>query len=185
MALTFFTDHCVPPRAGEVLSHVGHRAVLLRDVMPHDSSDDAVLARAQELDAVLVSLNGEPADYRGTLLLVEPHRIRTRKQLRALTSDVVTHAAVVGIPPLSGVRLSGSSAGAAFPATWIRGGPQSLPACASSRHSWIASLMFAISSSSVSPSLRVRVDGRMCTGFTFPPHQLLYMSDCLRREKGV
>jgi len=58
MALTFFTDHCVPPRVGEVLSHAGHRVVLLRDVMPRDSSDDTVLAKAQE---------------------VEPHRIRTRK----------------------------------------------------------------------------------------------------------
>lgn len=96
--------------------------VLLRDVIPHDSPDDAVLARAQQLGALLVSLNGDfadivrypPADYggivalqikghtqalegivaslevyvrthseaddcSGTLLLVEPHRIRTRK----------------------------------------------------------------------------------------------------------
>jgi hypothetical protein len=122
VALTFFTDHCVPPQAGEVISQSGHRVVLLRDVMPHDSPDDAVLAKAQELGAILVSLNGDFADivryppslyggivalqikghpqslsaildtleayvrahgeaddYSGTLLLVEPHRIRTRK----------------------------------------------------------------------------------------------------------
>lgn len=121
MALKFFMDHCVPPQAGEVLSRSGHQVVLLRDVMPHDSPDDAVLARAQELGAILVSLNGDFADivryppslysgivalqikghtqaleailaaladyvrahgetdgYRGRLLLVEPHRIRTR-----------------------------------------------------------------------------------------------------------
>ena len=32
---------------------------------------------------------------------------------------------------------------------------------------------------------RVGVDGSMRPGFTFPPHQLLDMSDCLRRQKGV
>lgn len=45
--------------------------------MPHDSSDADVLARAQELEAVLVSLNGDfadivrypPSDYAGIIAL--------------------------------------------------------------------------------------------------------------------
>lgn len=40
----------------------GHDVYRLRDLLPADSSDRLVIAKARELNAVLVSLNGDFAD---------------------------------------------------------------------------------------------------------------------------
>ena len=62
MALRFFLDHCVANSVGAALAAGGHEVHRLRDHLPTDSSDPVVIAKAQQLDAILVSLNGDFAD---------------------------------------------------------------------------------------------------------------------------
>lgn len=77
MPLRLFVDHCVPRSVGEALAANGHLVLLLRDHLPPDAPDEAVIAKAQELDAILVSINGDfadivtypPAVYRGIIAL--------------------------------------------------------------------------------------------------------------------
>ena len=60
--MKFLLDHCVPNRVGSLLAAAGHEVVGLRECLPTDSPDPIVLRKASELDAVLVSLNGDFAD---------------------------------------------------------------------------------------------------------------------------
>lgn len=77
MNLRFFADHCVPNSAVHALQNAGYEVLRLKDHMPADSKDPAVIAKAVETDAVLFSLNGDfadivtypPADYRGIIAL--------------------------------------------------------------------------------------------------------------------
>lgn len=77
MALRFFADQCVPNSVGDSLSLGGHDVFRLRDHMPTDSPDPLVIHKAQELDAILVTLNGDfadivsypPANYKGIIAL--------------------------------------------------------------------------------------------------------------------
>jgi predicted nuclease of predicted toxin-antitoxin system len=62
MSLKFFSDQCVPAEITETLRSHGHHVVLLREVLPIRSPDPAVIQKARELGAVLVSLNGDFAD---------------------------------------------------------------------------------------------------------------------------
>ena len=62
MSLRFFSDQCVPAEITDTLRRHGHQAILLREVLPIRSLDPVVIAKAQELDAVLISLNGDFAD---------------------------------------------------------------------------------------------------------------------------
>lgn len=119
--MKFFADHCVPEPVLEVLAADDHEVIRLRSRLRTDASDPEVIADAQKLDAILLSLNGDFSDliryppqefggivtlqvkgrpevlqqiaqrlvgylkahpsrehYRGTLLVVEAHRIRVR-----------------------------------------------------------------------------------------------------------
>jgi predicted nuclease of predicted toxin-antitoxin system len=58
----FFLDHCVPNRVAVALAGDGHEVVHIRDCLATDSPDQVVLKKATELDAVLLSLNGDFAD---------------------------------------------------------------------------------------------------------------------------
>ena len=121
MSLRFFADHCVSNLIIQALRDAGGQVFRLRDWIPADSPDPLVLSTAQELDCILVSLDGDFADivtyppanykgiiavqigdhpevtprllamlrsylaiqtkmkdYRGKLIVVEPHRIRIR-----------------------------------------------------------------------------------------------------------
>lgn len=77
MSLRFFTDHCVPNSVIQALRDAAHDVLLLKEHIPRDSNDAVVIAKAQELDAILVSLNGDFADittyppsrYKGILSL--------------------------------------------------------------------------------------------------------------------
>ena len=62
MSLRFFSDQCVPAEITEILRRHGHEVTVLRDVLPIRSLDPAVIAKAQELGAILLSLNGDFAD---------------------------------------------------------------------------------------------------------------------------
>ena len=75
--MRFFADHCVSNSIARALQNAGHDVLRLRDHLPVESEDDAVIAKAQELGAVLLSLNGDfadivsypPANYRGVVAI--------------------------------------------------------------------------------------------------------------------
>jgi predicted nuclease of predicted toxin-antitoxin system len=62
MSLRFFCDQCVPAEITETLCRRRHQVTLVREVLPIRSPDPVVIAKAQELGAILLSLNGDFAD---------------------------------------------------------------------------------------------------------------------------
>ena len=62
MARRFFADHCISNQVVSALRAAEHEVLRLKDHMPEESSDLAVIAKAQELGAILLSLNGDFAD---------------------------------------------------------------------------------------------------------------------------
>jgi predicted nuclease of predicted toxin-antitoxin system len=60
--LRFFADHCVSNFIIQTLSESGYEVFRLSAYIPKDSSDSVVIDEAQELDAMLISLNGDFAD---------------------------------------------------------------------------------------------------------------------------
>jgi len=62
MSLRFFADHCVSNAIIDHLTLLGHEVLRLRDHLDPESPDPIVIARAQGLDAILLSLNGDFAD---------------------------------------------------------------------------------------------------------------------------
>ena len=77
MSLRFFTNHCVPNSVIQALRDAGHEVFILKERIPRDSDDPIVIKEAQELDAILVSLNGDfadivtypPSNYKGIIAL--------------------------------------------------------------------------------------------------------------------
>ncbi len=77
MSLRFFSDHCVPSSVSEALRKAGYQVEILRNHLPTDTPDGAVIAFAQTLDAILVTLNGDftniivypPTNYGGIIAL--------------------------------------------------------------------------------------------------------------------
>jgi predicted nuclease of predicted toxin-antitoxin system len=77
MALTFLADHCVSSYTIQTLQSKRHQVVRLREVCSPESPDALVIAKAQELDAILLSLNGDfadivrypPKNYKGIIAL--------------------------------------------------------------------------------------------------------------------
>ena len=62
MSLRFFADHCIPNSIIKILGDAGYEVLILKDYIPIESPDSLVIAKAQELDAILVSVNGDFAD---------------------------------------------------------------------------------------------------------------------------
>lgn len=77
MSLRFFADQCISKFIIQSLKDAGHEVFRLKDYIPPDSPDSKVLAKAQELDSILISLNGDfadivtypPAKYKGIFSL--------------------------------------------------------------------------------------------------------------------
>ena len=77
MSLRFFADHCVPRSVTRVLRDAGHEVFILQEQMPHDSDDTLVIAKAQEMDAILVSFDSDftdivtypPSHYQGIIAM--------------------------------------------------------------------------------------------------------------------
>ena len=59
MALRFLADHCVSNSTVQSLREANHEVLRLKDVLPVESSDTIVITKAQEIDAILLSLNGD------------------------------------------------------------------------------------------------------------------------------
>ena len=62
MALRFFADHCISNLIIHALAHAGHQVLRVKDHLPVESPDSVVIAKAQQLDTILLSLNGDFAD---------------------------------------------------------------------------------------------------------------------------
>jgi predicted nuclease of predicted toxin-antitoxin system len=77
MSLKFFADHCVPNAVIYALRDAGHEVFILKKYIPRDSPDAVVIAKAQALSTILVSLNGDfadiitypPSKYKGIIAL--------------------------------------------------------------------------------------------------------------------
>jgi predicted nuclease of predicted toxin-antitoxin system len=75
MELTFFADHCVPYSIIRSLRDAGYEVLILKEYIPPDSSDSVVISKSQELNTILISLNGDfadivsypPAEYNGII----------------------------------------------------------------------------------------------------------------------
>src|SRR5438552_15657315 len=59
MALRFLADHCVSNSTVQSLREANHEVLRLKDVLPVESPDLVVITKAQEIDAILLSLNGD------------------------------------------------------------------------------------------------------------------------------
>ena len=77
MSLRFFADHCISNLIIQTFRGAGYEVFRLRDYIPINSADLDVISKAQELDSILVSLNGDfadivaypPANYKGIIAL--------------------------------------------------------------------------------------------------------------------
>jgi predicted nuclease of predicted toxin-antitoxin system len=77
MGLRFFADHCIPNLIIQGLLDAGYEVLRLRGHIPLESPDQVVISMAQQLDAILISLNGDfadklnypPAMYKGIIAL--------------------------------------------------------------------------------------------------------------------
>src|SRR4030042_1199417 len=85
MSLRFFADHCISNFIINSLQHESYEVLRLRDHMPVESPDRAVIEMARELNCILVSLNGDfsdivsypPADFNGIISLQVRNRPET------------------------------------------------------------------------------------------------------------
>ncbi|HLJ29541.1 MAG TPA: DUF5615 family PIN-like protein [Candidatus Angelobacter sp.] len=62
MALRFLADHCISNFIIQTLQDAKREVLRLRELLPVDAPDAIVIAKAQEINAILVSLNGDFAD---------------------------------------------------------------------------------------------------------------------------
>jgi len=77
MGLRFFADHCVPNSIIQGLLDAGHEVFRLKDHILIESPDSIVIATAQKLDSILISLNSDfadklnypPGNYKGIIAL--------------------------------------------------------------------------------------------------------------------
>ena len=102
MSLRLFADHCVSSAALEAFRAAGHEVLRLRDVMAHDSPDAHAISKAQELQSVLVSLNGDfadivtypPSKFCGIISLqIRNHPEVEQAVIRRLTDFLAVHPA--------------------------------------------------------------------------------------------
>ncbi len=53
MALRFLADHCISNSIIQTLRDANHEVLRLKDLLPMESSDAIVVAKAQEIGAIL------------------------------------------------------------------------------------------------------------------------------------
>ena len=77
MILRFFADHCISNFIIQTLRGEGYEVFRLKDYIPMDSDDSVVISKAQELNSILISLNGDfadivaypPSNYKGIIAI--------------------------------------------------------------------------------------------------------------------
>jgi Domain of unknown function (DUF5615) len=62
MALRFLADHCISNLIIQTLRDAKHEVLRLKDLLPVESPDVAVIRKAHDIDAILLWLNGVFAD---------------------------------------------------------------------------------------------------------------------------
>ena len=95
MALRFFADHCISNFIIKTLQDAGNEVFRLRDYISTDSADQIVISKAQELNSILISLNGDfadivsypPASFKGTISLQVKNHPEVIPQLTARLKD--------------------------------------------------------------------------------------------------
>jgi predicted nuclease of predicted toxin-antitoxin system len=101
MAFQFFADHCVSNAIMQILREAWDEVVRLREHLPVESPDADVIAKAQQLDALLLSLNGDfadivtypPANYQGIIALqVRNHPEIIPQLMQRLQNYLSSHA---------------------------------------------------------------------------------------------
>jgi predicted nuclease of predicted toxin-antitoxin system len=104
MGFRFFADHCVSNAIMQTLRAGGHEVVRLREQLPVESPDAIVIAKAQQLDAILLSLNGDftdivaypPVDYQGIIALqVRNHPEIIPQLMQRLQDYLASHNSLV------------------------------------------------------------------------------------------
>jgi predicted nuclease of predicted toxin-antitoxin system len=91
MALRFLADHCIPNTIVRTLRDATLEVVRLKDVLPVESPDALVIAKAQEIDAILLSMNGDfadivtyaPKNYKGIVALQLRNHAEVLNHLKA------------------------------------------------------------------------------------------------------
>jgi predicted nuclease of predicted toxin-antitoxin system len=89
MSLRFFADHCVSNLFIRALLEKQHEVHRLRDHLAPDADDRQVIDKAQELDSILLSLDGDfadiiaypPSDYKGIVCLQVKNRPEITPQI--------------------------------------------------------------------------------------------------------
>ena len=84
--MRFFADHCVSNLIIQSLAAAGHEVLRLKDHLPVESPDSAVIAKSQDLGAVLLSLNGDFAD----IVAYPPARFKGIVALQILNHPEIT-----------------------------------------------------------------------------------------------
>ncbi|PIP47976.1 MAG: hypothetical protein COS87_00170 [Chloroflexi bacterium CG07_land_8_20_14_0_80_45_17] len=98
MSLRFFADHCISNFIIQMFRDAGYGVFRLRDHIPADSADSVVISKAQELDSILVSLNGDfadivaypPANYKGIIALQVGNHPEIMPRLMATLKDYLS-----------------------------------------------------------------------------------------------
>lgn len=99
--MNFLLDNDVPDELSYLLEHLGHRISRVREVLPREASDDAVLEYAFEHDLIVITCNRD--DFL-QLAREQPHhgivvviRRRSRAAERAALLGLVERAGSEGL----------------------------------------------------------------------------------------
>src|SRR5579864_6423050 len=95
MALRFLADHCIANTIVRALRDAAYEVVRLKDVLPVESPDRLVIAKAQEIDAILLSMNGDfadivtypPKNYKGIVALQMRNHAEVLERLLARLTE--------------------------------------------------------------------------------------------------
>lgn len=98
MRLRFLADQCVPTTVIETLRAAGYEIWYLRDHLSIKSPDVEVISKAQELGAILISLNGDfanifnypPANYQGIVSLQVKNHPEVLPQILSLLKNYLS-----------------------------------------------------------------------------------------------
>jgi|SRR5271170_1252001 len=103
MALRFLADHCISNSIVQALRNASHEVVHLREVLPVESPDSIVIAKAQEIGTILLSMNGDfadivtypPSNYKGIVALqMRNHAEVAERLMIRLTAYLKDHSAM-------------------------------------------------------------------------------------------
>ncbi|MDP2627645.1 MAG: DUF5615 family PIN-like protein [Candidatus Rokubacteria bacterium] len=99
--MTFLFDDDVPDDLSHLLKHVGHRVTFLREVLPRDTTDGAVLDHAVQHGLILVTCNrddfltlGSERAHHGIIIVI---RRRSRAQERVALLRLLERATDTGL----------------------------------------------------------------------------------------